>query len=181
MPSSAVRTFTDPGDYAASFRATSLELVITGRGQFSGDIIRIDLNRLWLQRYSESLPHIGHSATIRGRAIFSFWTQPGADQLWSGVETQPSNIARHSEGERFYRRSSASSHRASLSLPIEEMALIGAAMAGCDLTPPRDPLLITPPPAAMATLQRLHGAAGRLAEVAPEIIANPDAARGLEQ
>jgi AraC-like DNA-binding protein len=33
----------------------------------------------------------------------------------------------------------------------------------------------------MARLQRLHVAAGRLAEEAPEIIANPDAARGLEQ
>ena len=33
----------------------------------------------------------------------------------------------------------------------------------------------------MARLQRLHAAAGHLAEEAPEIIANPDAARGLEQ
>ena len=33
----------------------------------------------------------------------------------------------------------------------------------------------------MARLQRLHAAAGRLAEDAPEIIAHPEAARGLEQ
>ena len=33
----------------------------------------------------------------------------------------------------------------------------------------------------MAKLQRLHAAAGRLAEEAPEIIAHPEAARGLEQ
>jgi AraC-like DNA-binding protein len=33
----------------------------------------------------------------------------------------------------------------------------------------------------MARLQRLHAAAMQLAETAPEIIANPDAARGLEQ
>ena len=33
----------------------------------------------------------------------------------------------------------------------------------------------------MAKLQRLHAAAGRLAEDAPEIIAHPEAARGLEQ
>jgi len=33
----------------------------------------------------------------------------------------------------------------------------------------------------MAKLLRLHAAAGRLAEETPEIIANPDAARGLEQ
>jgi hypothetical protein len=33
----------------------------------------------------------------------------------------------------------------------------------------------------MARLQRLHAVTGELAETAPEIIANPDAARGLEQ
>jgi transcriptional regulator GlxA family with amidase domain len=33
----------------------------------------------------------------------------------------------------------------------------------------------------MARLQRLHAAAGDLAKRAPEIIANPEAARGLEQ
>ena len=33
----------------------------------------------------------------------------------------------------------------------------------------------------MARLQRLHAAAGHLAETAPEVIAHPEAARGLEQ
>jgi transcriptional regulator GlxA family with amidase domain len=33
----------------------------------------------------------------------------------------------------------------------------------------------------METLQRLHAAAGDLAEKAPEVLASPDAARGLEQ
>lgn len=33
----------------------------------------------------------------------------------------------------------------------------------------------------MAKLQQLHAAAGRLAEYAPEVIAHPEAARGLEQ
>ncbi len=54
-------------------------------------------------------------------------------------------------------------------------------MGGCDLTPPRDAMLITPRPAAMARLQRLHAAANHLAEHAPEIIGNSDSARGLEQ
>ena len=38
----------------------------------------------------------------------------------------------------------------------------------------------TPPPAVMARLLRLHSAAVSLAREAPEIIANPEAARGLE-
>src|SRR5690348_15764195 len=181
MPSSAVCTFTDPDDYAASLRASLLELSITASGPFSGKITRIDLHQLWMQRFSESLPQIGHSSILPGRAVVTFWTRPGPDQLWNGVETRPTSIVRHSESERFYRRSSASSHRAAMSLPIDHLASIASAMTGSELTPPRDAVLITPPPAAIVKLQRLHAAAGHLAEEAPEIIANPDAARGLEQ
>jgi hypothetical protein len=49
------------------------------------------------------------------------------------------------------------------------------------LTPPKDALVLAPAPHAMAKLQRLHAAAGQMAENAPEIIAHPEAARGLEQ
>jgi AraC-like DNA-binding protein len=48
-------------------------------------------------------------------------------------------------------------------------------------TPRVDEEIVTPPPAAMAKLQRLHAAAGHLAEQAPEIITRPEAARGLEE
>jgi len=65
-----------------------------------------------------------------------------------------------------------------MSLPVGEIATVGEAMAGFDLTPPRDAILITSAPAAMLRLRRLYAAAGYLAEGAPEIIANPDAARG---
>jgi hypothetical protein len=58
---------------------------------------------------------------------------------------------------------------------------VGAVIGGCDLTPLKDALTVTPPPAAMAKLQRLHAAAGQLAEDAPAVIAHPEAARGLEQ
>jgi len=64
----------------------------------------------------------------------------------------------------------------SMSVPVADMVSIGAVMAGTDLTPPRDTLIFTPPPGAVATLQRLHTAAANLAETAPEIIANPNAA-----
>jgi AraC-like DNA-binding protein len=181
MPSSAVRTFSDPDDYTATIRATKTELTVTGCGQFTAKLTRIDLPRLWLQRYWENLPYTARSANMNRGAIVSFRTHPGPSLLRSGVEMQTTNIARHGDGQSYYRRSSEFASYGSMSLPVEEMAAIGEAMAGLDLTPPHDAMVITPPPAAMAKLQRLHAAAGNLAEKAPEIIANPDAARGLEQ
>jgi hypothetical protein len=64
-----------------------------------------------------------------------------------------------------------------MSLPVEYVAAVGERLAGYDLTPPRSAILITPSSSAMARLQRLHAAAGRLAENASEIIAHPEAAK----
>jgi AraC-like DNA-binding protein len=181
MPSSAVQTFSDPDDYATAIRATRAELTVIGGGRFTAKLTRIDLHRLWMQRFSDNLPRVAHSAPRTGRAIISFRTAPGPSLLWSGVDMQPTNITRHSEGKNSFQHSSGSACWGAISLPVEDMASVGAAMAGCDLTPPKDALTITPPPAAMAKLQRLHAAAGLLAEDAPAVIAHSEAARGLEQ
>jgi hypothetical protein len=181
MPSSAVQTFSDPDEYAAAIRAANTEFAVTGRGHFTAKLIRIDLHRLWMQRASDNLPRISHPTNIVGRAVVSFRTQPGPSLLTDGLEMQATDIVRHSDGQSYYRRSSGLAAYASMSLPVEVVVSCGAAIAGIDLTPPKDPLIHTPPASAMMKLQRLHAAVGRLAENAPEIIANPDAARGLEK
>src|SRR5271165_1729262 len=181
MPSSAVRAFADPEDYGAAIRATKAEMTVTGRGHFDAKLIRIDLHRLWMQRFSDNLPRIAHSASMIGRAIISFRTEPGPDLVWDGFELRPGGIIRHSEGHNSFQRSFGSACWGAMSLPMEEMASVGTAVAGRDLTPPRDALIINPSPSAMAKLQRLHAAAGLLAEDAPAVIAQPEAARGLEQ
>jgi AraC-like DNA-binding protein len=180
MPSSAVRTFSDPDDYAAAIRNTKAEMTVTRRGQFAAKLVQIDFDRLWMQRFSESLPRIAHSAHS-GRAVVTFRTRPGPSLLWSGAEMRPTNIVRHSERESGFQHSFGSTSFAAMSLPIEHMAAIGTAMAGSELTPPKEMLIHTPPRHAMAKLQRLHAAAGQLAEDAAEIVAHPEAARGLEQ
>jgi hypothetical protein len=134
-----------------------------------------------MQRFSDNLPRISHIAGWGGRAVIAFRTEPGPSLLSSGIEMQPTNIVRYIEGQNYYRRSSGFAAYGSMSLPLAEMAAFGEVLAEVDLTPPRDAMLITPLPAPMARLQRLHAAAGDLAERAPEIVANPDAARGLEQ
>ena len=45
MPSSAVRTFTDPEDYAAAIRQGTYELTVTQCGDFTARLTRIDLHR----------------------------------------------------------------------------------------------------------------------------------------
>jgi AraC-like DNA-binding protein len=181
MASSAVHTFNDPDEYAAKIRNTRAEVVITGRGLFTAEITKIDLHRLWMQRFSDNLPRVGHSAGTSGRTIISFRTAPGPSLLWGGAEMLVTNIIRHGEGESTFQRSSGLASWGAMSLPLADALTFGETFVGCDLTPPRTAALITPRASAMAKLQRLHAAAGRLAKDAPEIIAQPEAARGLEQ
>jgi AraC-like DNA-binding protein len=181
MPSSAVRCFTDPDDYAASIQATTAELTITGLGRFAAHLIGIRLHHLWMQRFSENLPRIGHYANVPGRAIIVFRTKPGPNLLTAGLEMQISNMIRHTHAGDYFRQSDGLAGFGSMSLPVEEMAIAGAAMVGCDLMPPKNVLTITPSPVAMARLQNLHAAAGALAERAPAVITHREAARGLEQ
>jgi hypothetical protein len=182
MPSSAVRTFTDPDDYAASMRRGTVELTVTGCGEFSAKLTRVDLHHLWMQRFSENLPRIADAINIaRGRTYITFRTRPGPSLLQSGVELGPLSVMRHSPDHDYYQRSTGSADFATMSLPVDDCASIAEALAGVDLTLLHDPLLITRPPDNMARLQRLHAAAAHLAQDAPEIIANADAARGIEQ
>lgn len=181
MPSSSVLTFTEPGEYAAAIRATTIDLTVTGRGRFSGKRTRIDFHDLWIQRLYESQARVMYTSFIRERAIITFKIGIGPGLMWSGSELDSTNIVRHVEGEEAFQRASGPANWGAMSLPVADMVAIGAAVAGLDLTPPTAPLTLTPSLTASARLQRLHEAAGTLAEDASSIIAQPAAARGLEQ
>ena len=181
MPSSTVLSFSDPDEYAASMPGGQVELTVTGRGRYTAKLTRINLNRLWISRFDSNLPWVGHTATLAERAWVSFRTEDGTSLFSGGVETRPTEVMRHSAGRSYHLRSSGLARSGFMSLPVEDMLLVGATIAGCDLAPPKDPLTLSPAPHAMMKLQRLREAAGSLAEDAPDIIALPEAAHGLEQ
>src|SRR5580692_202867 len=181
MPSIAVRTFNDPDDFAASFLGMDVEMTILRRGRFEAKVIRIDLGCLHVRRLSDNLPRIAHMSDVPEEAIISFRTEPGPRLMRDGVEMATTNIIwRRSDGSYFLKSDGLASWGACL-LRLEDLVSLGEALVGRDLTSPKDALTITPPPAALEKLQRLHAAAGQLAEDAPVVIAHPEVARGLEQ
>jgi AraC-like DNA-binding protein len=181
MPSSSVRAFTDPDTFAASIRASNSAMKVLDRGNFTAEITRIDLHRLWMQRFSENLPRVMHSTNVTGRAIVAFLTQPGPSLHRGGVELGPTGIALLGTAYSEFHRSSGPTQWGAMSLTEQDMNAAGTAIAGRDLVASGGPLFFDPPPSAIARLRRLHAAAGYLAENTPEIIANDEAARGLEQ
>jgi len=95
MPSSAVRTFTDPDEYFAGIRNLPTEGVVLRRGEFRAESARIDLHRLWMYRSDEDLPRIMRVTRLREglRSLIIFATS--ADQpetIINGVETSQNQI-----------------------------------------------------------------------------------------
>ena len=181
MLSSAVRTFADPDDWTTTFRGAQAELTITARGQFSAKLTWIRLHCLQMQRFFDNLPRILHVAHVHRRATISFLAPQGPPQRWGGTELSPGDIMFHNLDQNHFQQTSGVASSGFMSLPVEDFVTAGATIVGCDLTPPKDSLIFRPTPHALAKLRRLHAAAGRLAEEAPEVIANPNAAYGLEQ
>ncbi len=181
MPSSMVQNFTDPDHYAAAVRATNAQLTVVTRGAFSAKLTRIALYYLWMQRFSEDLPRVVHSAAGSDRAGITFQTQPGPSLRWNRMELDPTSIVRISDGHDAFQRSCGPTSFAAMSLPRDRFLAVGVALAGCDLTPPRSDMLVKPRPIAMAKLQHLHATIGHLAEHDPDSLVHPEKARGLEQ
>jgi hypothetical protein len=62
MPDSAVLTFTDPDAYHAAIRDAQAQSVVTARGKFRAELVRVGLHRLGVLRGEETLPRVTNSA-----------------------------------------------------------------------------------------------------------------------
>jgi AraC-like DNA-binding protein len=181
MPSYEVRTFDEPSECAEAVRGPAVDISVVGKGLFAASFTAIDLNGLRLQRMSENLPIIWHSANMGGRAAFVFQTNPGPSLFRDGIEVASGSIVQRLEGRQSHSiRSSGPMNLGSMSLRQEDIPSVSKSV-GFDLTPPKSERIINPCASSMASLRRLHAAAELLATEAPEVINNPEGARGLEQ
>jgi AraC-like DNA-binding protein len=182
MPSSATRTFTDPEMYFAGVRNLQIDGVIAKRGQFRVESTRIDLHRLWMHRFDESLPRIMRITPSGTRALILFATDRHQPNMQvSGIETSLDQIAVFGLHWPYYLRSSAACEWGTMSLTPEDLAAVSEGMIGHPLTPPSFPQLINPPAPVASRLLQLHEAAGHLAKTAPDILAKPEVARAIEE
>ena len=181
VPSSSVRSNFGPEEMEAAYVAASAEVIPTGREPLTATETRIEFDHLWLTRTYESAPSIRYLALKPTRAFISFLTQPGPEVTIRGTAMPATGMMRHSREHAYYERTSGPTHWGTISMPVDDMIAAGEMLGGYDLRPPRDPTIVTPPSEALADFHRLHAAVGALADTAPSVIADPEAARGLEQ
>ncbi len=178
--SSEVRSFGDPDEYTAAMRGAKVELSVLAAAPFTADITYIAFNSVRVQRFAGSVPRIMHSQITNDRAVICLHTEPGPGLIRGGTELTSDSVARLALNQSSFQRVTGSVRWGTISLPVETIVSEGVG-AGCDLTPPRSDLIVTPDASAMAELRRLHASVGRVAETAPEVIEIPEVARGMEQ
>ncbi|MGA9865241.1 MAG: helix-turn-helix domain-containing protein [Acetobacteraceae bacterium] len=175
-----VRTGTDLDGFAALLRPATAQVTVTGRGgPFAGHIVRMALRDLWLQRAVAGSAWINYAAISSGRLGILLGPERGPGAVWQGEPLAATEIAVRNPGQDYCIAVPAGSRWEAMSLPIEMITRAFSVMMGGDPPSPNTSTVRTTP-SAMARLRRLRDAADRLAEDAPEVAANAEAARGLE-
>ena len=177
MPSQ-VSVFTDPYPYEAAIRAADVKAVPTARGKFRAELTRINFRRLWMQRFSESLPVIKYTAMDPRRAPIVFLTEPNQPAIHhEGIDVSPEGIVIYGSGVGVHHRTSAGCRFGSMSLSPDDLAASARTFTGREISPPADTYSVRPHPRHLARLRQLHSAAGGLALTTPEVFSHPEAAR----
>src|SRR5215472_9211825 len=180
MPSSAVRTFTEPDAYFGGIRNLRVDGVVTRRGKFHAEATRIDLHRIWMHRFDEKLPRIMRVTPSGARSLILFSTDPDRVMLANGIETSQEQIVMFGLRWPYYLRSSEGTGWATISVTPEDLAMASNAIIGRELSPPNFMRRLKPPPSSLSRLIKLHEATSHLARTAPDILAKPEVARSLE-
>src|ERR1700760_323003 len=182
MPASTILRFTDPFEHERSVLNSEIKLLLTAPGDYQGQLTRIGLHQLFMQRGRESLPHVTSVALDPSRRPIFFLDHAEHEPFFhSGKEVERDHIVFCAPGAEFHHRTTAASTWAAMSLEPDDLAAAGRAIAGDDLVAPAVTRTIRAPSHLIARLRALHGSAGRLAEYAPDTLANPEVAKALEQ
>ena len=151
------------------------------RGDFRAELTKIDFNRLWMQRVSESAPLIKFTAFHRSRAPILFLTRPNQPAIHHGaVEVSEDDIVVYGSGVSIHHRTTAPCECGAMSLSQDDLAKAASVLVARELSAPADTYRVRPDSERLAHLRRLHAAAGELAWSAPEVLTHPEASRSLE-
>ncbi len=178
MPGSIIRATNDAEEFRGQIRPADRDYIVLRRGVFSGRTVKVDLNQVWLQKISETLPR-SWSVQIERIALAFPLAEYGSKM--SDANFVGGKVDVILPGRTLWHSTPPGSEVASLSIAAEALAVLGPALAGRDIVISRDLRSLQILPATMQRLRRLHKATIHLAETAPEIITNEDAARGLDE
>jgi AraC-like DNA-binding protein len=181
MPGSVMSLFSELDEFQAALREDGLlNLLVTGSGQFRARLTQVTLHRLRLSAGDEYLPRIAFVAVPADMLLVTLPLGDRPAPVWDGVEMRFGEMITFGPGRRVHARSDGPCQWAAIRLPVEDFVQYGGALRGAT---PIVPAVAQwrPPRAALRQLRHFYQAAIRTAEARSEVLADREAAHGLEQ
>jgi AraC-like DNA-binding protein len=169
----------EPSDCQDAFANSSFQAFPKEAGKFCFKLTQIGMDRVWMARYSLSLPQVNVFSIKHGRTVLGFLTEPGASVRHRGLKILPGDIVvnRADEG---HQQTDTDLHGGTLSLPIDDLNAALETVIGRNYGEKLSKPIIRPGPALMCRLLKLHKMVGQLAHDIPEILELPEVCRALE-
>jgi AraC-like DNA-binding protein len=181
MPGSVTSVFGEPEDFEAALRADGvLSLLVIGHRSFRARLTQVTLHDLRLLAGDEYLPRIAFIAVPADTVLVSLPVGSGPWPVWSGMELQATEIITLGPDQRVYARTDGPCWWGAIRIPGEDLAEYARALSGAEFVVP-PAARWRPPRAALKQLGHFHGAAVRRVEARSAVLADREAAHGLEQ
>jgi hypothetical protein len=147
---------------------------------YSASVTRVDLHRLRLQRITETLARAWRVEMKGARVDLVFRCGAGAPIKRDGMELMPDEIGLLPPGSSAWVTQCGPGELGTISFHVEDLLDLSVALVGQDPLPAEGATAARVAAGPLRQLRSLHAAVSHLAKTSPEIISNPDAARGLE-
>ena len=181
MPASVTSVFSEPDDFRAALRADGvLSLLVTGPGQFRARLTQVTLQHMRLSAGDEQLSRIAFVAVPADMILVVLPIGDRPPPIWGGTALHAGEVLTFGPGERIHARTDGLCRWAAIRSPSEYLAKYGRALNGAELVV-RPAARWRPPRAALRQLRHLHQAAVRRVEARSDVLADLEAAHGLEQ
>ena len=181
MPGSVMSLFSELDEFQQALREDGLlNLLVTGSGQFRARLTQVTLHHLRLSAGDEYLSRIAFVAVPTDMLLVALPLGDRPAPIWDGVEMRVGEMITIGPGQRMHTRSDGPCQWGAIRLPVEDFVQYGRALRGATPLVPRVARW-RPPRAALRQLRHLHQAAVRTAEARSGVLADREAAHGLEQ
>ncbi len=182
MPGSVASVFSEAEDFETALRQEGcLGLLITGHRAFRARLTQVALHRLRLTAGDEQLARIAFVAAPAGSVLLTFAIGKAPAPIWAGIEIRANEIITIGPGETVHARTGGPALWGTLRIPERDWLDYGGALTGTRFAVPRGIARWRPRPAPARHLRDLFRAAMRTAETRPGVLADVEAAHGLEQ
>ncbi|HUB43466.1 MAG TPA: helix-turn-helix domain-containing protein [Acetobacteraceae bacterium] len=181
MMNSALRYFDDPEEFQKFIRGGRARIFVSARGKYQGELARIDLPRILMQRFWQSLPAVVHVKIDPRPALIFLSDAQQSPFVHSGASLGPEEICCPALGDEHHVRYPAGGTLSSCSMTAADLAFFGRMLTGRELHAPPANRVIRPQPNLMSRLRRVHSEIVSLAANTPDILAVPEVEKAVEQ